>query len=68
MWAAPSSASDLPLKVLIAEDAHGKVWLTYTTPEDLSESHAIPAEPLNNIAAVRALVRSAGGGIFERCN
>jgi uncharacterized protein (DUF302 family) len=59
MLAAPSSALDLPLKVLIAEDAHGKVWLSYNTPEYLAERHAIPAELVKNIAGVRGLVQSA---------
>src|SRR5277367_6166536 len=29
MVAAPSSALDLPLRVLISEDADGKVWLSF---------------------------------------
>src|SRR5271167_4170891 len=29
MLAAPSAALDLPLKILIWEDAQGKVWVTY---------------------------------------
>jgi uncharacterized protein (DUF302 family) len=32
MLAAPSIAIDLPLKILIWEDAHGKVWVTYNSP------------------------------------
>ena len=59
MVAAPSSALDLPLKVLIAQDAQGKVWLSYNTPEYLAERHAIPAELVKNIAGIRALVQSA---------
>lgn len=59
MVAAPSSALDLPLKVLIAQDAQGKVWLSYNTPEYLAERHAIPAELVKNIAGIRALVRAA---------
>ena len=30
MLAAPNIALDLPLKILVAEDAEGKVWLSYT--------------------------------------
>ena len=59
MVAAPSSALDLPLKVLIAQDAQGKVWLSYNTPEYLAERHAIPAELVKNIAGIRALVQAA---------
>jgi len=43
MLAAPSSAVDLPLKVVVSQDAAGKVWLSYNTPEYLGERHGIPA-------------------------
>jgi uncharacterized protein (DUF302 family) len=61
MQAAPSSALDLPLKVLIAQDAHGKVWMSYNAPEYLAERHAIPAELVKNIAGIRTLVQAAVG-------
>ena len=32
MLAAPSSAIDLPLKILVWEDAEGKVWVSYNSP------------------------------------
>ena len=32
MLAAPSTAIDLPLKALVWEDADGKVWLSYNSP------------------------------------
>jgi uncharacterized protein (DUF302 family) len=59
MLAAPSSALDLPLKVLVAQDKNGKVWISYNTPEYLAERHAIPAELLPNIAGIRGLVQAA---------
>jgi uncharacterized protein (DUF302 family) len=59
MLAAPSSALDLPLKVLIAQDTNGKVWLSYSTPEYLAERHSIPGELVKNIAGIRALVQAA---------
>src|ERR1700744_3742425 len=31
MLAAPSTAIDLPLKILVAEDAEGKVWVSYNS-------------------------------------
>src|SRR4029077_13487125 len=43
MLAAPSSAFDLPLKILVREDAEGKVWLTYNSSEFLQERHKIPS-------------------------
>ncbi|MCM3873601.1 MAG: DUF302 domain-containing protein [Pyrinomonadaceae bacterium] len=54
MLAAPSSAIDLPLKILIWEDAQGKVWLTYNSPIYLQERHNLSPELLQNIAVVEA--------------
>ncbi len=55
MLAAPSSALDLPLKILIWEDIQGKVWVSYNSPEYLRERHGIPQELLQNIAVVETL-------------
>ena len=60
MVAAPSAAMDLPLKILIAQDEAGKVWLSYNTPEYLGERHGIPAELLSNLAGVRVIAQAAG--------
>lgn len=35
---------DLPLKVLVWEDASGKVWLSYNEPQWLAKRHGLPAE------------------------
>jgi uncharacterized protein (DUF302 family) len=59
MIAAPGSALDLPLKVLFSQDADGKVWLSYNTPEYLAERHDIPADLVKNIAGIRGLVQAA---------
>src|SRR5215469_13780991 len=59
MLAAPSAAIDLPLKILIAEDAQGKVWISYNSPEYLKERHGLPPELLANIAVVATLVAKA---------
>jgi uncharacterized protein (DUF302 family) len=59
MLAAPSSAIDLPLKILIWEDANGKVWLTYNSSAYLQERHNLPAELLQNIAVVETLAKAA---------
>src|SRR5438270_616753 len=32
MIAVPSSAIDLPLKILVSEDSAGKVWISYNSP------------------------------------
>jgi uncharacterized protein (DUF302 family) len=44
MLAAPSSAIDLPLKILVWEDAEGWVWISYNSPAYLQERHRIPSE------------------------
>jgi len=59
MIAAPSIAIDLPLKILIWEDAQGKVWVTYNTTAYLQERHGLPAELLPNIAVVEILAAKA---------
>jgi len=60
MLAAPSAALDLPLKILIAEDAEGKVWISYNSPEYLKERHDLPEILVTNIAVVQALATAAG--------
>jgi uncharacterized protein (DUF302 family) len=55
MLAAPRSAIDLPLKILIWEDAQGKVWVSYNSPAYLQERHGLPQDLLQNIAAVETL-------------
>ena len=59
MQAAPSVAIDLPLKVLISEDAQGKVWLSYNSPAFLQQRHGIAQELMPNLAVVEALVAKA---------
>jgi uncharacterized protein (DUF302 family) len=59
MLAAPSIALDLPLKILVAEDAHGKVSLSYNSGEYLKERHGLPSNLLPNIAVIEALAAKA---------
>ena len=59
MLAAPSSAIDLPLKILIWEDAQGKAWVTYNNPAYLQERHNIPVELLPNVSVIEGLAKSA---------
>jgi len=61
MLAAPSSAIDLPLKLLVAEDAGGKVWITYNSAAYLRARHHFPEELLANIAVVEVLAKNAAG-------
>jgi uncharacterized protein (DUF302 family) len=60
MLAAPSAALDLPLKILVAEDAQGKMWISYNSPEYLKERHGLPETLVANIAVVQALAAAAG--------
>jgi uncharacterized protein (DUF302 family)/uncharacterized membrane protein YidH (DUF202 family) len=55
MLAAPSVAIDLPLKILVSEDAQGKVWVSYNSPQYLQERHGLPADLLPNVAVVETL-------------
>ena len=59
MVAAASLAIDLPLKVLVAEDAAGKVSVTYNDPEYLQKRHGVPAELIKNLAGAGALIAKA---------
>ena len=59
MLAAPSSAIDLPLKILVWEDNQGKVWVSYNSPVYLAGRHRIPAELVKNIAVVETLAEQA---------
>lgn len=60
MLAAPSIAIDLPLKILVWEDAQGKVWVSYNSSDYLKERHSLPLELLQNIAVVETLAGKAG--------
>src|SRR6267154_5585153 len=55
MLAAPSSAIDLPLKILVWEDGQGKTWVSYNSPTYLQHRHGVPQELLQNIAVVETV-------------
>jgi len=55
MLAAPSIAIDLPLKLLVWEDEAGKTWISYNSAEYLAKRHNVPAELMQNLAAVEAI-------------
>jgi uncharacterized protein (DUF302 family) len=59
MVAAPSIAIDLPIKALVWEDADGKVWLSYNSPDYLRQRHGFPSELEKNLAAVEPLLAQA---------
>jgi len=59
MLAAPSIAIDLPLKLLVWEDAESRVWVSYNSPAYLQQRHNLPADLLQNIAVVETLALKA---------
>jgi uncharacterized protein (DUF302 family)/uncharacterized membrane protein YidH (DUF202 family) len=59
MLAAPSIALDLPLKILVSEDAQGKTWVSYNSAEYLQRRHGVPGDLLPTLAVVGALADKA---------
>lgn len=59
MIASPTIAIDLPLKALIWEDAGGKVWVSYSSPEYLQQRHNVPADLVKNISGAGPLLQMA---------
>lgn len=59
MLASPSSAIDLPLKILVWEDEKSKVWISYNSPQYLQKRHGLPQELMKTIGVVEALAASA---------
>jgi uncharacterized protein (DUF302 family)/uncharacterized membrane protein YidH (DUF202 family) len=59
MLAAPSSALDLPLKILVWEDGRGKTWVSYNSAEYLQKRHGLVPDLLQNIAVVETLAAKA---------
>jgi uncharacterized protein (DUF302 family)/uncharacterized membrane protein YidH (DUF202 family) len=59
MVASPGIAIDLPLKILVAEDANGKVQVSWNSVAYLQARHDLPAELAQNIAVVETLAAKA---------
>jgi uncharacterized protein (DUF302 family) len=59
MLASPSSAIDLPLKILVAEDANGGTFVSYNSPAYLRDRHHLPRDLIANIAVVEVLATAA---------
>jgi len=59
MLASPSTAIDLPLKILVSEDANGKACVSYNSSAYLKQRHNLPQELMQNIAGVETLVAQA---------
>ena len=59
MLAAPRSAIDLPLKILVWQDAEGTTTITYNGPAFLRDRHGLSAEPWQVLGAVEGLAAAA---------
>jgi len=59
MLASPSAAIDLPLKLLVAEDANGRCSISYNSPQYLQQRHRLPKDLIQNIAIIEALAAEA---------
>jgi uncharacterized protein (DUF302 family) len=59
MVASPTIAIDLPLKALVWEDAGGKVWVSFNSPEYLQQRHNVPADLIQNISGAAMLLQLA---------
>ena len=56
---APSSAIDLPLKLLVWQDADGRTQLSYNDPRYLQDRHHLPLELVQNLGIAGALAEQA---------
>jgi uncharacterized protein (DUF302 family)/uncharacterized membrane protein YidH (DUF202 family) len=59
MIASPSSAIDLPLKILVWQDGNSKVWISYNSPAYLQTRHSLPPDLVPNITVVETLAAKA---------
>ena|SRR5260370_355668 len=59
MLASPGIAIDLPLKIVVWEDAGGKVWVSYNDPAYLQARHGLPSELLPVLGATAVLAAAA---------
>jgi len=59
MQFAPTAALDLPLKVLVWDDADGRTYLSFNSPDYLRQRHGLPDELVKPVSGVAALVDAA---------
>lgn len=59
MIVSPSVAIDLPLKLLVWQDAAGEAWISYNSPAYLQSRHRLPQDLLGNIEVVKLLAATA---------
>ncbi len=59
MLAAPRSAIDLPLKILVWQDAEGTTFITHNSPSYLRDRHGLSEQSSQVLAGVEALAALA---------
>ena len=59
MLAAPSTALDLPLKILVAQSPTGETLITWNDPTYLQQRHNFPTDLTANLAAAANLAKAA---------
>ena len=62
MQSAPTAGVDLPLKVLVWEDAEGATWVAWNDPQSIVRRHGLDPALAANLAAVTPLIERAGAG------
>ncbi len=63
MIAAPDSALDLPLKILIAEEPSGRTRVSYNSLAYLRERYGLTPEVATNVAAIEQIAAAVAGAI-----
>jgi uncharacterized protein (DUF302 family) len=58
MLACPSIAIDLPMKLLVWEDADGQAWISYNTPAYLQHRYSLPENLTAVLGAVEVLAKN----------
>jgi uncharacterized protein (DUF302 family) len=58
MQRVPTSALDLPLKVLVWDDANGRTWLSFNSTDYLGQRHGLPADLMKPVSGVATLVEA----------
>jgi uncharacterized protein (DUF302 family) len=56
---ASTAALDVPLEVLVWEDANARTWLAFNSIEYLRQCHSLPDELMKPVSSVVALVEAA---------
>ena len=59
MLSAPSIAIDLPLKILVAQNASGQTVICYNSTQFLAERHGLSTDALKSLSVVEVLAGAA---------